>query len=437
MKTVVLALILLLSGCNTADGPTAAGPMADEPTADGQTVDGPSPVELLRVDPPAAPGSMAPEFVTGPGGVLLTWLEKGATADQHQLRMARWRDGAWGPAVSLVEDEGFFANWADRPSVIETEDGTLLAYWLGMLGQNTYDYGVRLIRSTDGGGSWQDLGLLHDDETPAEHGFVTMVVLRDTVALGDAGALQDAVQAFWLDGRAMPAGGDMQLRTVRLDAEQGYAPGSSTVLDERICECCSTDAALTSAGPIVAYRDRDAGEIRDIAVVRGLEGRWSTPRIVAADDWQIHGCPVNGPALAARGERVVLAWFSAPQGRSRVRVAFSGDAGATFGPPIEIDAEDPLGRVDVELDEEGHALVSWLGARDGAGEIRLRRVSAEGGLEPARVLVHTTTQRSAGVPRLVRSAGPANQYEFLLGWVETGSEAGGATRVRAGRWTGR
>ena len=41
------------------------------------------------------------------------------------------------------------------------------------------------------------------------------------------------------------------------------------VLDARACDCCQTDAAMTSAGPVVVYRNRTEEEIRDIYIARG------------------------------------------------------------------------------------------------------------------------------------------------------------------------
>lgn len=76
--------------------------------------------------------------------------------------------------------------------------------------------------------------------------------------------------------------------------------------------------------------------------VRGafwLEGRamratgngWSEPAVIHEDAWQIHGCPVNGPAIAADGRRVAVAWFTAAEARAHVKAALSTDGGATFG----------------------------------------------------------------------------------------------------------
>ena len=115
-----------------------------------------------------------------------------------------------------------------------------------------------------------------------------------------------------------------------------------------------------------------------MAVVRRIAGGWSDPTTPHADGWTIRGCPVNGPQLAAAGERVALAWYSETGARSRVRLAFSADGGAHFGDVLDVDATSPLGRADVEWLDDGTALVAWLGATDAGGEarVRLRRVAS-------------------------------------------------------------
>ena len=59
-------------------------------------------------------------------------------------------------------------------------------------------------------------------------------------------------------------------------------------------------------------------------------------------------CPVNG-AVAAAGERVAVAWFTGADKTPRVKLAFSNDAGETFGQPVAVDDGNPTGRVDVLL----------------------------------------------------------------------------------------
>lgn len=388
---LALAATLLLVACPT------------EPRSDTEQK---SPVQAAAdavqfVDPPSGPDAMAPNLVAGFDSVLLTWLEPASSGLGHALYVSEFQEEQkqWAPARQIASGDAFFANWADLPAATETVDGTRFAHWLQKLGDDTYAYGATLARSQDGGATWENLGLLHDDDSPTEHGFVSYVPLPG----GDA-------QAFWLDGRAMLDGGGMQLRTAHLG---DTGPRASTILDERVCECCATDAALAATGPVVAYRDRNASEIRDIAVVRATGDGWSEPAMIHDDGWQIHGCPVNGPAIAAEENNVAVAWFTAAGAQASVKVAFSNDAGAGFGEPILIDQEQPLGRVDAELGPEGRAVVSWLGSTGEGAELRWRFVTADGEAGPVHVAASTTAKRSAGVPQMVRRGN-----HLLFAWVE-------------------
>jgi peroxiredoxin len=246
------------------------------------------------------------------------------------------------------------------------------------------------------------------DGTETEHGFVSFVP--------EGGG----VRAFWLDGRLMAGEGPMTLRTASVGAEAG----GDTVLDDRVCECCQTSAVVTAEGPLVVYRDRSDSEVRDIYSVR-REGRgWSEPAPVHRDGWEIPGCPVNGPAAAAKGRRVVVAWITSEAGHSRVLASFSADAGLSFGDPVVVDDTDPLGRVGVVLTGNDEAVVTWL---DGEGEeagIRARRVSPRGGAGPSLRIGHSTKARGSGFPRVAASGD-----DLFMAWTE----AGNPSRLRMAR----
>ena len=109
---------------------------------------------------------------------------------------------------------------------------------------------------------------------------------------------------------------------------------------------------------ITAYRNRSDDEIRDNFVARFVNGKWLAPQPVFNDNWKIAACPVNGPALAANGRNVAMTWFTVKQEQGQAYLAFSQDAGATFGAPIRVDDGGSLGRVDVEL------LAGWRRAGD-------------------------------------------------------------------------
>ncbi len=398
---VVLGCLLLCGGLVAACGgetlPGVAEPPSETMSAGGR-----------RIDPPAAAGALAPNLTLAAGDVVLSWLEPQA-GDRHRLLVSRLEGGGWKTPAVVAEGDDFFANWADLPAVAETGDGSLVAHWLAKNAEDTYAYSIFLARSVDGGASWTGLGRLNDDDTPTEHGFVSYAA--------EAGGLR----AFWLDGREMQAGGPMGLRTALISE----TVGASEVLDDRVCECCATDAASAAAGPLVAYRDRGGDEVRDTTIVRRAADGWTAPATAAVDGWTIAGCPVNGPAVAAAAERVALAWFTGAGETPRVKVALSTDGGATFSEPTLIDGEAPAGRVDVVLDGAGGAVISWLAVVGDAGSVRLRRVSADGRLgEPLEIAV-TTAGRASGFPRLARVG-----EDVVLAWVDTLPEEG--QRIRAG-----
>lgn len=367
---------------------------------------------------PAAPGSGEPNLAVAPDGrVLLSWLEpQGDSA--HALRFSVLKGAGWSAPRTVASGADWFVNWADFPSMLALPDGRLTAHWLQRSGPGRYSYDVRIAQSADGGATWSPGVVPHRDGTESEHGFVSMWP-----------AAGDSLGAVWLDGRryAAPEGErtkEMMLLHTRVAADGTL--GAEERLDERICDCCQTAVALTSRGPVVAYRDRSADEVRDIYTVRQVDGRWSEPRPAHADGWKIPACPVNGPALAAEGERVALAWFTAAGDTARVRVTFSADAGESWGAPFRIDGGNPAGRVDVEMLPGGHALVSWV-ERSGGGEgaeVRARTVAADGRLgEPFRVAV-SVAARASGFPRMVRSGDTV-----VFAWTHAGEPGG----VRAAR----
>ena len=373
-SALIAALVSLsaLAGC--ADRP-APPPVAPDPAAGERAV-------------PAGDGALAPRLSLDPDGTpLLSWTE--ARGDSAALRYARWTGDGWGDAETADAGTGRFVNWADTPGVVALPDGRRLAHSLVMHpgGDSPYAYDVRVRQGR--GGEWGAPLTPHTDGMAAEHGFVSVVPL----AGGRAGLV-------WLDGRNQAGGhghhaGAMTLRYAALGP--GGALSDEAELDAMTCDCCPTAAVATPGGAVVAYRDRSAEEVRDVAVVRLVDGAWTEPTIPHADGWEIAGCPVNGPALAARGDRVALAWYTEGGGGPRVRLAVSEDGGTTFGPAVRIDGGAPLGRVGVALLPDGAAVVSWLEGGAETGGVRVRRV--EGGVAaPPQTVAAVPSGRESGVP---------------------------------------
>lgn len=366
---------------------------------------------VVALGVPAASGAMAPYLRDDGDGVLASWIEPVA-AGGHRLQVARWSPTAWTQPATVVESAELIASWADVPSVARAGDGALVASWSESSAGKQEAYDALVARSKDGGKTWTRLGALHADRTPAEHGFVSMVA--------DGAALR----AFWLDGRDLAhTGGATGLRTALV----GDAIGGEALVDDRVCDCCATAAVGTDAGPTVAFRDRSEAEVRDIAVARAGGGAWSSAP-VGSDRWEISGCPVNGPAAAARGRAMAVAWYTRAHDVPRIHVAFSADAGATFGPAVAIDepAGDraPTGRVGVVLDDDGTALVSWVAAERADASLLVRRVAADRRLGVELAIARVASGRQGMFPRIARG-----DRELLAIWSEPATSRLQAARL--------
>lgn len=393
----VLASVAFMGGC-ASEGTSEANVMVIDSL--------PSPAGLRSGEANLAAAS--------DGRVYLTWIERtGETG--HALRVSALSGESWSAPRTVTERNDLFVNWADFPSLVELPSGRLVTYWLQKTGgRGVYD--IHVVQSTDAGETWSPSVVPHRDGLSAEHGFVSMF---DTDG--------DSTVAVWLDGRryaqADSTRRQTQLTTTRIAANGTL--GSEDILDDRICDCCQTSAARASGGPVVVYRDRSATEVRDIYIVRHTAGAWSAPAPVHNDGWEIAACPVNGPAVVAHGDTLAVAWFTGARDTARVKVAFSTDGGVTFGAPIQVDDGNPAGRVDVELDESGRALVVWIERVGGENaEVRVRTIDRAGTRGPALPVATSSAARASGFPRMVRRGS-----DFILAWTEPGDSA----RVRVAR----
>lgn len=396
-KSLLLAGSLLLSLCACqADAPPA--PAAASASGEYRAQVWPLPAEA---------GAMAPDLtVAQDGRLLLSWISR-QQGRRNALQFASYTlAGGWQSQPRTVAvGEALVANWADTPHMLVTPDGALWVQWLQVNAAGPAAYDTVLARSRDGGQSWTQLTRVNDDQGAAEHGFA---------ALWADGA--DALGIAWLDGRAQGAthegaqhagAGMMQLRANRFDLDLGR--GVDAVVDASACDCCQVDVAVSSTGPLLAYRDRTAGEIRDIAVARLQGGAWGEPKIVHADGWKIPGCPVNGPAIAARQAGVVVGWYSEGSGQPTLQLARSDDGGSTFAAPVVVEqGATVLGRVDVALDAT-QAWVSWLREVDGAQSLMLARYTPDLSRQLQRIEVAKLQARgrASGMPKLAVDASGA------------------------------
>lgn len=375
---------------------------------------------MNEIASPAGVGSGEPYLSSSEDGVVMSWLQRSAQGG-HDVLVARLGPEGWSPARVVAHGDDFFVNWADFPSVVGGGDGSLWVHWLQRTPGPGLAYDIRVARSTDGGDSWSEPWTPHEDRTPTEHGFVTLFPTPEGVGMA------------WLDGRQYapdpegnPPTQEMSLRSRW--ASTGGGPGPEILVDGRTCDCCQTDVALTDTGPVLVYRDRTEDEVRDVYVSRWTDGAWTEGAPVHADGWVIGGCPVNGPAVDARGMDVAVAWFTGAGDVPKVQVAFSRDGGATFGTPTRLDGGDPSGRVDLKLLTDGSAAVSWLERTGGdAAELRLVRVAPDGTSGEVTVVARSSSARASGFPRMTTA--PWAPHQVLLAWTDIAEADASVVRV--------
>lgn len=370
VKRIGIAGLIVLSACNS------------------QNIDNTEKEEtkVTSLANPSSPNISSLPYLTSTNDQLyISWVEKDST--QTTLKYSKYQSGSWSNPEVIANGNDWFVNWADYP-MISVNDKAMMANFLAKSSSGTYSYDVNLSIKNDS--SWSDAFIPHNDGTPTEHGFVSMIPMPN-----------NQFQVAWLDGRFTASeNGAMTLRTALINKDGSISEEAE--LDNRVCDCCQTGGALTESGPVFVYRDRSEDEIRDMSIVRFLDGEWTSPHIINSDNWNIHGCPVNGPRVDAIGNNIGVAWYTGANERPKVKLIFSKDGGSTFGKVIDVDSIAPLGRVDIELIDASTAIVSWLAKGDGKAFIKSQIINDQGIKRAPIIIAETSESRGSGFPQMVR-----------------------------------
>lgn len=371
-KTLGFACLILLLSCQRSNSEQ------DQPSNTG----------LDEFTVPTNNPSNLPYLITGEDGKLyLSWVEQDSSIST--LLFSTLIDDQWSSPETIATGNDWFVNWADYPMIAIDSAGNMIAHYLAKSSAGTYSYNVNVVTKPRDSTNWSAPIIPHNDGTPTEHGFVSLLPNND-----------GSFTLAWLDGRN--TGGDhgghsgsMTLRSAIIDLAGNLT--NEFELDNRVCDCCQTTASMTKKGPMVAYRDRSIDEVRDMAFVLFDENEWSESSMVATDLWEIEGCPVNGPRMDSFGESTAIAWFTGALNRPLIKVAFMDED--QFREPIILDANNPIGRVDLEMIDDETAIVSWVtGGQD--SNLVFRKVKKSGELSPPIVVTSSASDRASGFPQI-------------------------------------
>jgi len=403
--SITLVMALVFAGCRETPKEKAV----PTPSVSNSVVVAPFALPAIQgalaADPPAGPNSEAPNVFIANDSVLGSWIE---TIDGHPtIRWARFAAGQWSTANTVITSDDILVNWADVPAIAEAGNQIWVAFPEKNRGREGYH--AELVASSDSGKTFFRKGPLHSDSSASEHGFVAFVP-ED----------KNTIRAFWLDGRAtLPAPGkaDSSLAMGLYSAVVGASVTQEMLLDARTCDCCNLAVGASAQGAIVAYRDRDEKELRDISVVHAEGQAFSKPATVHEDGYRIAGCPVNGPALATTGSRVALAWYTYAGEEPRVKMAFSADGGAHLGRAVTIAESNgsiaPLGRVSVAWADQDDAIVGYVESEREKARFVVRRVDPEGNVYAPVVIAETRPDRKSGFPKIATI-----DKQLLIVWTD-------------------
>ncbi|WP_445666090.1 sialidase family protein [Fodinibius sp. AD559] len=352
-----------------------------------------SPKSATQFSNPASQNSVYPYLYSTNNQLYMSWITNNSD-ETHSLNYASYSNDEWSAPKTIATDSTWFVNWADFPSIIANNDGPVAAHWLNKKPGGPYAYDVN-ISATDKSGHWNQALVPHNDDTPTEHGFVSMVPWGE-----------DTFLVVWLDGRKTDGrSGEeyynldyaMTLRGALIDRDGNIQ--ERFLIDDAVCDCCPTSLIKTSEGAIVAYRNRTDNEIRDIYTSRFNGEEWTSPKAVYNDGWEIGACPVNGPMLAAEDSLVTIAWHTGANDNPTAKYAYSVDSGTTFSEPVILNDSTSLGRVDAEI-YKGISYLSWL--EKGKNKALLKVASFNGGnqINQSKTVAKLSESRRTGYPQM-------------------------------------
>ncbi len=369
-------------------------------------------IELESIPFPKMENAAMPSLHASDSNLYISWVTMGNDTTAELFYSKLNSESQWATPQLINQGSNWFVNWADFPALVENQ-GVLLSHILQKSSPETFSYDVKLQVLPKGASQWSLNLPLHQDSTLTEHGFVSMVPYTST-----------SFFTSWLDGRetgggghdhAAHAGGPMSIRAAEVDLKGKVL--WDELLDAKTCDCCQTSSAITDLGPVVVYRNRSDREIRDIAIARLVDGKWTEPAIIHADGWEISGCPVNGPKVVAKGSNLLVGWFTAPKGIQQVKFAFSTDAGASFGKPVVIESTGLIGRVDVALIREDWGVVSWMETKGENTFLYAAGIDQAGEMGVALQITALDPSRKSGFPQIEVLGG-----QVYFAWTEVVGE---------------
>ena len=133
-----------------------------------------------------------------------------------------------------------------------------------------------------------------------------------------------------------------------------------------LCYCCKTAIAPFANSVALAWRHVYPGNFRDIAFTVSRDGgrTFAPPIRVSEDQWQLEGCPDDGPAIGVDGAGTIhLVWPTLVSGSGKeattgIFYARSSD-GRRFTPRIKVPTEGTPHHPQLAVRRDGSIALAW------------------------------------------------------------------------------
>jgi len=366
-RPIIFIAAVLIAGCSSNPTPPK-GSVGQPPPEAGIAAPKPSSIQF------ATPGesSAMPSLAVAGRRVALVWT--GAKNAVMNVYLAVSEDGgATFPVHTRVNDlDGDVAANVEQPPRVAVSAGDIAVVWPS---KRTGSAAIRMARSKDGGRTFSHAITLHDATLKGARGWQSLTVGPDGL-----------LRAMWLDGRNaqhMPAMDHSSMQHTGSPRQDVYAAVidasdhvSETQVAANVCFCCKT--AIVAAGDhrvFAVWRNIFPGSIRDIAMAVSADGGRSFAPLsrVSADEWQIAGCPEDGPAIAVdSGETVHIVWPTVVTKGGTQKVVFysSTKDGRAFTPRVRLSGsgQDEAAHPQIAVGHSGSAGAVW---DEPVGDMRL------------------------------------------------------------------
>lgn len=259
------------------------------------------------------------------GGLYLLAVEKTALT----LRMSHDAGEHWMPPVTFSSSGETVNTSAENAPQLVAHGMYAFALWQQ---KNDSDETQLVEARSSGMGTTPPVTTVVTDKPATDKsysGFATLAVAPN----GD-------VYAAWLDGRdnTSASTGTFNVYLAR-STDRGATFHHNVKVAALACPCCRPSVVIAADGTVyVAYRHVYAENERDIAVATSTDHgeHFGPPVRIANDRWKLFGCPESGPVLAAQGDKLIVAWYTATGGHPGIRLTSSSDGGQTFSKEISV-----------------------------------------------------------------------------------------------------